>query len=59
MSNPSKKNRIPDEAKLGGAFVLALLVFVFGLFFLKDYRITGGTYELKAKFENLSGNKRT
>ena len=57
MSNPSKKNRIPDEAKLGGVFVLAILVFVFGLFFLKDYRITGGTYELKAKFENLSGIK--
>ena len=57
MSNPSKKNRIPDEAKLGGAFVLALLVFVLGLFFLKDYRITGGTYELKAMFENLSGVK--
>ncbi|SVB95007.1 uncharacterized protein METZ01_LOCUS247861, partial [marine metagenome] len=57
VSNPSRKNRIPDEAKLGAAFILAILVFIFGLFFLKDYRITGGTYELKAKFENLSGVK--
>jgi len=57
VADPGKKSRIPDEAKLGMAFILAIVVFIYGLFFLKDYRISGGTYEMKARFENLSGIK--
>ena len=57
MADPSKKSRISDEVKLGVAFILAVTVFISGLFYLKDYRITGGTYEIKARFEDMSGIK--
>ena len=53
MSTVTKK-RIPDEAKLGAAFLLAVLVFVFGLFYLKDWRISGG-YLIEASFVNVDG----
>lgn len=55
MSRSDKKGRIPDEAKLGFAFLLAIIVFVYGLFFLKDIRITGGRIFLTAQFQNVGG----
>lgn len=55
----SNKGKIPNEAKLGFAFLLAIFIFVYGMFYLKDYRITGGTYKLEAEFQNISGLKRS
>lgn len=54
-----KKSIIPDEAKIGMAFLLAIIVFVFGLFYLKDWRIAGGTYLMTATFDNATGVKRS
>lgn len=57
MADPSKKSIVSNEVKLGVAFILAVAVFISGLFYLKDYRITGGTYEIKARFDDMSGIK--
>lgn len=54
MSTVTKK-RIPDEAKLGVAFLLAVVVFVLGLFYLKEWRITGGSYIIEALFVDVDG----
>ena len=54
-----KKGLIPDEAKIGLAFLLALITFVFGLFYLKEWRIAGGTYVITAEFDNATGIKRS
>lgn len=59
MADPKQKGRIPDEAKLGFAFLLAIIVFVYGLFFLKEIRVTGGTYMIRAEFGNIGGVKRS
>lgn len=58
MSTVTKK-RIPDEAKLGVAFLLAVVVFVLGLFYLKDWRITGGAYLIEASFVDVDGVSRS
>lgn len=53
-----KKSLFPDEAKIGIAFLLATFTFVFGLFYLKEWRIMGGTYVITAEFVNATGIKR-
>lgn len=53
-----KKSLFPDEAKIGLAFLLAIITFVFGLFYLKEWRIMGGTYVIVAEFDNATGIKR-
>jgi phospholipid/cholesterol/gamma-HCH transport system substrate-binding protein len=41
------------------AFSLAVIVFVYGLFFLKDWRVTGGTYLIEAAFSDINGLNRS
>lgn len=53
-----KKSLFPDEAKIGLAFSLAIITFVFGLFYLKEWRIMSGTYLITAQFDNATGIKR-
>ncbi|MBI4551512.1 MAG: MCE family protein [Candidatus Latescibacteria bacterium] len=53
------KGGIPDEAKLGFAILLAIIVFVYGLFFLKDIRVSSDTYLIRARFANVAGLKRS
>ena len=54
----NKKGLIPDEAKIGIAFLLAIIIFVSGLFYLKEWRIAGDTYVITAEFDNATGIKR-
>lgn len=53
----NKKNILPDEAKLGMAFLLAIVIFVWGLFYLKEWRVTGDTYLVEANFSSAVGVK--
>jgi len=53
-----RKKLIPDEAKLGVAFLLAVVIFVLGLFYLKDWRITSDTYLLEGEFQDVNGVNR-
>ncbi|MEE2993838.1 MAG: MlaD family protein [Gemmatimonadota bacterium] len=55
----NKKGLIPDEAKIGIAFLLAIIIFVSGLFYLKDWRIAGDTYVITAEFDSATGIKRS
>jgi len=53
----TKKRFLPDEAKLGMAFLLAIIIFVWGLFYLKEWRITGDTYLVEVNFTSAVGVK--
>ena len=53
----TKKRFLPDEAKLGMAFILAIIIFVWGLFYLKEWRITGDTYLVEVNFTSAVGVK--
>ena len=44
-----------SEAKVGLFILVALLVFVFGILFLQEYRFGGAGYHLKAFFTNVTG----
>jgi len=55
----NKKGLIPDEAKIGIAFLLAIIIFVSGLFYIKDWRIAGDTYVITAEFDSATGIKRS
>ena len=52
-----KKSILPDEAKLGMAFLLAIIIFVWGLFYLKEWRVTGDTYLIEVRFSSAVGVK--
>ncbi len=54
-----KKGLLPDEAKLGLVFLLAIIIFVWGLFYLKEWRVTGDTYLLDVRISNAVGVKST
>lgn len=59
MADAPRQKVIPPEATLGFVILLAILVFIYGLFFLKDIRVTGGTYLIRAVFDNAAGVKRS
>ncbi len=52
-----KKNLLPDEAKLGMVFLLAIIIFVWGLFYLKEWRVTGDTYLVEVRLSSAVGVK--
>ena len=52
-----KKNILPDEAKLGMVFLLAIIIFVWGLFYLKEWRVTGDTYLVEVRLSSAVGVK--
>ena len=54
-----KKSMLPDEAKLGVVFLLAIITFVWGLFYLKEWRVTGDTYLVEVRLSNAVGVKST
>ena len=54
-----KKSMLPDEAKLGMVFLLAIIIFVWGLFYLKEWRVTGDTYLLEVRLSSAVGVKST
>ncbi len=54
-----KKSMLPDEAKLGMVFLLAIIIFVWGLFYLKEWRVTGDTYLLDVRLSSAVGVKST
>ena len=53
----SKNSLLPDEAKLGMAFLLAIIIFVWGLFYLKEWRVTGDTYLVDVRLSSAVGVK--
>ena len=55
----SKNSLLPDEAKLGMVFLLAIIIFVWGLFYLKEWRITGDTYLVEVRLSSAVGVKST
>lgn len=54
-----KKGLLPDEAKLGMVFLLAIIIFVWGLFYLKEWRVTGDTYLVEVRLSSAVGVKST
>lgn len=55
----TKNSLLPDEAKLGMVFLLAIIIFVWGLFYLKEWRITGDTYLVEVRLSSAVGVKNT
>ena len=55
----SKNSLLPDEAKLGMVFLLAIIIFVWGLFYLKEWRVTGDTYLVEVRLSSAVGVKST
>lgn len=55
----SKNSILPDEAKLGMVFLLAIIIFVWGLFYLKEWRVTGDTYLVEVRLSSAVGVKST
>ena len=53
----TKNSLLPDEAKLGMVFLLAIIIFVWGLFFLKEWRVTGDTYLVDVHLSSAVGVK--
>ena len=53
----SKNSLLPDEAKLGMVFLLAIIIFVWGLFYLKEWRVTGDTYLVDVRLSSAVGVK--
>ena len=53
----SKNSLLPDEAKLGMVFLLAIVIFVWGLFYLKEWRVTGDTYLVDVRLSSAVGVK--
>lgn len=53
----SKNSLLPDEAKLGMVFLLAIIIFVWGLFYLKEWRVTGDTYLVEVRLSSAVGVK--
>jgi len=53
----SKNSILPDEAKLGMVFLLAIIIFVWGLFYLKEWRVTGDTYLVDVRLSSAVGVK--
>ena len=53
----TKNSLLPDEAKLGMVFLLAIITFVWGLFYLKEWRVTGDTYLLEVRLSSAVGVK--
>ena len=53
----TKNSLLPDEAKLGIVFLLAIITFVWGLFYLKEWRVTGDTYLLEVRLSSAVGVK--
>lgn len=53
----SKNSLLPDEAKLGMVFLLAIIIFVWGLFYLKEWRVTGETYLVDVRLSSAVGVK--
>ncbi|MCY3771505.1 MAG: MlaD family protein [Gemmatimonadetes bacterium] len=53
----SKNSLLPDEAKLGMVFLLAIIIFVWGLFYLKEWRVTGDTYLVDVRLSSDVGVK--
>ena len=54
-----KNSLLPDEAKLGMVFLLAIIIFVWGLFYLKEWRVTGDTYLVEVRLSSAVGVKST
>ena len=54
-----KNSLLPDEAKLGMVFLLAIIIFVWGLFYLKEWRVTGDTYLVEVGLSSAVGVKST
>ena len=55
----TKNSLLPDEAKLGIVFLLAIITFVWGLFYLKEWRVTGDTYLVDVQLSSAVGVKST
>lgn len=55
----TKNSLLPDEAKLGIVFLLAIITFVWGLFYLKEWRVTGDTYLVNVRLSSAVGVKST
>lgn len=55
----TKNSLLPDEAKLGMVFLLAIIIFVWGLFYLKEWRVTGDTYLVDVRLSSAVGVKST
>ena len=53
----TKNSLLPDEAKLGIVFLLAIITFVWGLFYLKEWRVTGDTYLVDVRLSSAVGVK--
>lgn len=53
----TKNSLLPDEAKLGMVFLLAIIIFVWGLFYLKEWRVTGDTYLVDVRLSSAVGVK--
>lgn len=53
----TKNSILPDEAKLGMVFLLAIIIFVWGLFYLKEWRVTGDTYLVDVRLSSAVGVK--
>lgn len=53
----TKNSLLPDEAKLGMVFLLAIIIFVWGLFYLKEWRVTGDTYLVDVRLNSAVGVK--
>ncbi len=53
----TKNSLLPDEAKLGMVFLLAIIIFIWGLFFLKEWRVTGDTYLVDVHLSSAVGVK--
>ena len=53
----TKNSLLPDEAKLGMVFLLAIITFVWGLFYLKEWRVTGDTYLVNVRLNSAVGVK--
>ena len=53
----SRNSLLPDEAKLGMVFLLAIIIFVWGLFYLKEWRVTGDTYLVDVRLSSAVGVK--
>lgn len=53
----TKNSLLPDEAKLGMVFLLAIIIFVWGLFYLKEWRVTGDTYLVEVRLSSAVGVK--
>lgn len=53
----TRNSLLPDEAKLGIVFLLAIITFVWGLFYLKEWRVTGDTYLVDVRLSSAVGVK--